>query len=231
MPGTCLVLDFDGTVLDTEEPVYRSWAELWSDHGHELPLGEWQAIIGAGPDVFDPWSELEQRLGRPVDPSYRQRRRARRDELQAGYEPRPGVVTWLDQAADLGVPVGIASSSPPDWVAGHLARLGLADRFDCIVCCDDVVPAKPDPTSYRMACERLGAMPAQSVAVEDSPHGVAAAVSAGLFTVAVPHLLTAGLDLSAADLVLESLADLTLAEALQRAGTVTASPAARRGRR
>ena len=76
---------------------------------------------------------------------------------------------------------------------------------------------KPAPTSYLLACEKLGADPERSVAVEDSPHGVVAAVAAGLFTVAVPHGLTSGLDLSAADLVTGSLDDLSLSDALERA--------------
>jgi len=214
--GTCLVLDFDGTILDTEEPVYRSWAELWDEHGQELALAEWQAIIGtvAG---FDPWAELERRLDRSLDPALQARRQARRDDLQAGHVPRPGVMAWLEEARILGVPVGIASSSPEAWVRGHLGRFGLEAFFSAVVCCDVTVPAKPDPMSYRLACERLGAEPSRSVAVEDSTHGVAAAVSAGLFTVAVPHGLTVGMDLSAADRVVASLDMLTLGDAVAAA--------------
>lgn len=215
--GACLVMDFDGTVLDTEEPVYRSWVELWAEHGQELSLAQWQCIIGTDNGAFDPWAELERRLGRPLDPRLADRRRARRDALQARHGPRAGVLDWLGQAEDLGVPIGIASSSPQPWVEGHLGRLGLRRHFACLICCDDVVPAKPDPTSYRLACERLHADPAWSVAVEDSPHGVVAAAAAGLFTVAVPHGLTAGLDLSAADIVVDSLDELALVDVLRRA--------------
>ncbi|MDQ1396113.1 MAG: hypothetical protein QOG64_1372 [Acidimicrobiaceae bacterium] len=215
--GACLVLDFDGTILDTEEPVYRSWAELWTEHGHELPLDRWQEIIGTD-GAFEPLAELERRLGRPLGGADgEERRRLRRDELQALQSPRPGIEAWLAEAEQLGLPVGIASSSPPDWVEGHLERLGWRPRFTCIACCDGVVPAKPDPTSYRLVCQRLGADPSRSVAVEDSPHGVAAAVAAGLFTVAVPHPLTAALDLSAAHVLVESLSIVSLRDVLARA--------------
>lgn len=213
-PG--LVFDFDGTVLDTEDSVHRAWTELWASQGVDLPRAEWQAILGTD-GGFDPWAELERRLGRTVDPTLRDARRARRDELLHAEVPRPGVLAWLDEADRLGVPVAIASSSPPDWVDGHLVRLGLLDRFAYLACCDGDVPGKPDPTSYRLACEAIGADPALSVAVEDSPHGVTAAVAAGLFTIAVPHPLTEDLDLSAADLVLPSLGDLGLGDALARA--------------
>jgi HAD superfamily hydrolase (TIGR01509 family) len=228
------VLDFDGTILDTEQPVYQSWAELWEEYGFELARARWQALIGTA-DVFDPWAELQRRVGSDLDPAQQARRVARRDELQAAYRPRDGVLDWLDQADRLELPVAIASSSPLGWVEGHLARLALADRFALLVCRDDLVPPKPDPTSYREACLQMGADPRWSVAVEDSGHGVEAAVTAGLFTVAVPHGLTADLDLSAADLVVPSLADLALADVVARArarpGTSDSSGAGSPGRR
>jgi HAD superfamily hydrolase (TIGR01509 family) len=209
-------MDFDGTILDTEEPVFLSWAELWDAHGHELVRADWQRIIGTQ-SRFDPQVELENRLGHPLDAAVWERRRARRDELQANHVVRPGVTAWLEEAGQLGVLVGVASSSPADWVLTHLDRLGLRELFSCVVCAGGVDPAKPDPASYRLACERLGAEPLRSVAVEDSPNGVAAAVAAGLFTVAVPHALTADLDLSAANLVVPSLEPLVLAEILAEA--------------
>ena len=216
MPQACLIFDFDGTILETEGPVYQSWAEVWEENGHELPRALWQGLIGTDAG-FDPLAELERRAGRPLDPTLRDRRRARCDQLQAADDPREGVIEWLEEADRLGVPVGVASSSPAEWVDRHLRRLGLRQHFACLSCCDDTVPAKPDPTSYRRACERLGADPSRSVAVEDSPHGVTAAVAAGLYTVAVPHDLTADLDLSAADLVVGSLAGLALTDVLARA--------------
>ncbi|MCA1845939.1 MAG: HAD-IA family hydrolase [Actinobacteria bacterium] len=216
MARACLILDFDGTILDTEGPVYQSWAELWEEQGHELPRPLWQGLIGTDAG-FDPWLELQRRKGRPLDPTLKDRRRARCEDLQSAHDTREGILDWLAEAERLGVPVGVASSSPADWVDRHLRRLGLRQHFAYLSCCDDTVPAKPDPTSYRLACDRLGADPSRSVAVEDSPHGVAAAVVAGLYTVAVPHDLTADLDLSAADLVVPSLDGLGLADVLARA--------------
>jgi HAD superfamily hydrolase (TIGR01509 family) len=212
----CLALDFDGTILDTEESLYRAWAELWATHGHQLQLDQWQRNIGTD-EVFDPWEVLERRIGRAIDPMLRDSRRARRDEIQSRFGPRPGVLEWLSEADRLRLPVGIASSSPLEWVDSHLTRLGLRSRFSCVVCRDDDTPAKPAPHSYLAVCRQLDADPLLSVAVEDSPHGVAAAIAAGLFTVAVPHPLTANLDLSDAHLIATSLSELSLPEALVRA--------------
>ena len=212
-----LVLDFDGTVIDTEWPAYRAAAELWGEFGIELSVEDWAWRIGTnGHD--DPFTELEKRLGRRLDPALQARRISRKNQLTDEAPLRPGVRRWLDDAHRLGVPVGIASSSPSSWIERNLTRLGLLDRFACIACVDEL-PAKPDPTSFRHAVVQLGGDPAVSVAVEDSEHGVTAAVEAGLFTVAVPHDLTHHMDLTAAHLQLTSLDDLTLEDALERAAS------------
>jgi len=78
------------------------------------------------------------------------------------------------------------------------------------------VAAKPAPDLYLEACAGLGVDPREAVAVEDSPNGIAAAKAAGLRCVAVPNELTRQLDLDRADLVVDSLAEVTLAEALRR---------------
>lgn len=72
------------------------------------------------------------------------------------------------------------------------------------------MPGKPDPTTYRMACEALDVDPGRSVALEDSPTGVKAANSAGLTTIACPNPISRLLDFSHADRVVESLADVDL---------------------
>jgi HAD superfamily hydrolase (TIGR01509 family) len=216
MNGSCLVLDFDGTILDTEEPQFVAWAELWNESGHELSVADWQEHIGRL-DTFDPAAELASRTGRAIDPARHVERRRRRAELQALTGMRAGVAEWLSDAESLGIPVGIASSSPTEWVEPHLDRLGLTSRFACIVCSNEDIAPKPAPDSYQLACTLMDAEPQLSVAVEDSPHGVRAAVSAGIFVLGVPHDLTRNLDFSAADVVLQELSEMKLSDAIAAA--------------
>src|SRR6476659_7618356 len=68
-----------------------------------------------------------------------------------------------------------------------LARTGL--RFDVLVCANDVSMTKPDPEPYLLAAKLLGADPARSIALEDSPNGVASAEAAGCRVIAVPSLV------------------------------------------
>ena len=214
-----LVFDFDGLILDTELPIYRAWYELFERHGAQpLSIDEWAAEIGTIRGLDLP-GLLVERATRPVDLDEADVwRRAHRDLLLAEQQARPGVEEWIAEAEAAGLGVAIASSSEADWVLPLLERIGLHTRFACVVNAGGALGAKPAPDTYLEACARLGVEPASALAIEDSPHGIAAAKAAGLRCVAVPHELTETLDLSAADLRLESLAECSLADAIARLG-------------
>lgn len=211
-----LVFDFDGLILDTEEPVYRSWLEVYEAHGEELPFEKWVQIVGSTTAGFHPQHHLEERLGRPLSKEVLDRRVGRRTELVLAQHLLPGVVDHLEAAHAAGLKLGVASSSTVEWVRGHLARLGILDRFDCLRCRADAVHPKPEPDLYLAVLECLRVTAEEAVAIEDSPNGVAAAKRAGLRCVAIPNSITRRLDLSAADVTLTSLAEVTLAQLLDR---------------
>jgi len=211
-----VVFDFDGLILDTEVPVYEAWQEIYGEHGVTLAFEKWAQCIGTA-DTFDPCVDLQDALGRALDAAaLRGRHRTRTDALIAAQAILPGVREYVDEARRLGLRLGVASSSDRRWVEGHLQRLGLRERFDVIRCADDVARVKPDPALYRAVLEATGVRAEEAVALEDSPNGVLAAKRAGLACVAVPNALTARLDLGHADLRLDSLADLSLPELLDR---------------
>jgi HAD superfamily hydrolase (TIGR01509 family) len=211
-----LVFDFDGTILDTEVPVYDAWQEIYVAHGVELAFDKWATCIGTA-DTFDPCVDLQATVGRSLDAAILlERHRARTDALIAAQSIRPGVREYLAAAERLGLVLGVASSSSRRWVEGHLVRLGLRERFHVIRCADDVAQVKPDPALYRAVLEATGIGPDEALALEDSPNGIRAAKDAGLTCVAVPNPLTARLDLGAADLRLTSLADVALPSLLAR---------------
>jgi HAD superfamily hydrolase (TIGR01509 family) len=206
-----LIFDFDGLILDTEVPEFTVWRDLYADHGQELALTTWAACIGTADAAFDPYVDLEARLGRPLDrAALRDVKRARVTALIEAQPPLPGVVDYLDAARQLGLGLAVASSSRRAWVTGHLGRLGLLDRFAVIRTADDVTRTKPDPALYQAALAGLGVTPAEALVLEDSPNGVLAAKRAGLTCVAVPNALTATQPLDHADRRLTSLADLPL---------------------
>ncbi|TMF42348.1 MAG: HAD family hydrolase [Chloroflexi bacterium] len=211
-----LIFDFDGLIIDTEEPIYRSWAEVYEAHGVPLPFDQWVKTVGSSNKEFDPQHHLEQQLGHPLAQGELDQRIQRRVELVLAQPLLPGVADLAGAARDRGLKVGVASSSSRDWVRGHLDRLGILDRFDCLRTRDDVEQVKPEPDLYLAVLDCLGVSADEAVAIEDAPNGIRSAKRAGLRTVAVANPITAGLDLSEADVKLGSLAELTLPQLLSR---------------
>jgi beta-phosphoglucomutase-like phosphatase (HAD superfamily) len=102
-------------------------------------------------------------------------------------------------------------------VEAHLARLGLADRFEAILCREDVPPGrtKPHPDLFLKALAVLGLQADQAMVFEDSPNGVNAARAAKIFVVSIPNPITSLLKTDGANLTLDSLAQIPLQELLQ----------------
>ena len=213
-----LIFDFDGTIIDSETPVYEGWRQTYAEHGHELPLERYVEIIGTAAHTFDPHGHLETLIGRSLDrelmtASRQQKHRA----VIYGADTLPGVRDWIEDATVRRMPLAIASSSQEWWIEHNLGRLKLRDRFHVVRTREMVAAAKPAPDLFLAALEGLGLAAHEALVIEDSAHGVTAAKAAGLFTIAVPNPVTAGLDFSAADMVVPSLAGLSLASALSQA--------------
>ncbi|HEY0167654.1 MAG TPA: HAD-IA family hydrolase [Jatrophihabitans sp.] len=205
-----LFLDFDGLICDTESAARRSWELLYARLDHELPARVWSAMAGDSSGHVTAAADLGARLGRPVTAEELSWRAACKAELADAQPLRPGVVALLDAARERGLGLAVVSSSAAHWVRGHLARLGVLDRFGAVVTGDDVPVHKPAPDLYLHALAVTGLTAAHVVAFEDSPAGVAAATAAGLLCVGVPNGAGDPAALGAATLVVPSLAGLDL---------------------
>lgn len=176
MRPAALLLDLDGTLVDTE-PVHRAaYRRFFAGRGWALP--DLAMFTGRrAEDVFatepGPWTgedlpALVLEVISHIDP-------------EAVPDPVPGADALLAAGARLGVPVAIVTSAGPAWVRriadGPLAGLG---DVEVVVTAEDVADGKPDAAGYELACRRLRVAPADALAVEDSPAGVRAAVGAGV---------------------------------------------------
>ncbi len=211
-----IVFDFDGLIFDSESSMVAAWQAVYGRFNLEFPLDRWRLNIGTN-DVFDPLAHLEAAAGRPVDREALYREvRSLDDGILAGRGLMPGVQARIDEARGLGLKLAIASSSPARWLNYHLPRLGLLFSFEAVRTCTDVEDRKkPDPAVYLAACEAIRVAPAQAIALEDSMHGIHAARAAGMKTVAVPNEVTRPMDFSAADLMINSLEEMTIARIIE----------------
>lgn len=103
-------------------------------------------------------------------------------------------------------PFAIATSATRRLAEVRLESAGI-DVPESFVTVEDVERGKPHPEPFLLAAERLGVDPADCLVCEDAPSGITAAKAAGCAVVAVTTTASAG-ELAAADLVVESLADV-----------------------
>jgi HAD superfamily hydrolase (TIGR01509 family) len=217
-----IVFDNDGLLLDTEEAWTRAETELFARHGATFTFAHKRELIGSSHTVAA--GKLEAMLALPGEgPALMAELHALvMEEALHDVEPRPGAVDLVTTLRAAGLPVAVASNSSRDFLDRVLHTGGVAGMFAVTVAGDEVEHAKPAPDIYLEACRRLGADPAASVGLEDSPTGAAAAKAAGLYVIGVPYL--AEIQVPQADLLADSLADDAVYEAC---GLATPTPSAR----
>lgn len=215
-----LIFDFDGLILDTETADIETWKAIYAENGFRYEMEQWSLTIGGwGKSTFDPAIALNELAGNSLDPTaLRLQHRTESDDRIVRQPVLGGVREYLADAPRLGLRLAVASSSDRAWVEPHLARLGLLDCFEKIICGDDVAPGrtKPHPDVFLKALSEMQLSASEALVFEDSPNGIQAAREAGIRVVAVPNPATAQLSLEDADLKLPSLASLPLADLLRR---------------
>jgi HAD superfamily hydrolase (TIGR01509 family) len=207
------IFDFDGLVLDTETALINAYGDVYASRGVPFDRPLFARSVGHADYAFDPWRAFGASADREALELVRRKfHRVRSEEL----EILPGVTGLLGGARAAGLRIGLASNSGHEHVDGHLARLGLLDRFDFVACREDVRAPKPEPDLYRLVLERFGIRPREAVAFEDSHTGTLAAHRAGVWVVAVPNSSTGHHDFANADLRVASLADCRAEDLMAR---------------
>lgn len=204
-----VIFDFDGLLVDTEYAIYSSWARVFASCGHPLPLDLFNQCLGSGYTHWNPGDHLEQLTNRTFNWEIINARR--QEEIVRDLEHTgllPGARELICRLAEVGTPMGVASSSSHRWVDGWLNKLDIMPYFQTVVCRDDGLPVKPDPALFLKAAENLGMPPSQCLVLEDSQNGTTAAFRAGMPVISIPNRVTEQADFSLATSKICSLTEL-----------------------
>jgi HAD superfamily hydrolase (TIGR01509 family) len=205
-----VAFDLDGVLVDSEERWTRAKRALVEETGGHWKPEATRAMLGmSSPE----WSRyLHDELGVPLAPEGINEAVVER-MLEDYRRDLPLIDGATDAVRRLAArwPLALATSSNREVIDVVLETSGLADAFAAIVSSEEVARGKPAPDVYLEAAERLGVAPAEAAAVEDSTNGLLAARAAGMAVVAIPNPSFPPSEeaLAAADVVLESIVELT----------------------
>jgi HAD superfamily hydrolase (TIGR01509 family) len=185
MPNGAVVLDVDGTLVDSNDAHARAWAQAFAEHGITVPFEKVRRAIGMGGDKVMPHAagiDEESNLGRAIG--------ERRGEIfQRTYLPHlrpfPRVRELLERFRADDLRLTVASSAQADELDTLLEIAGVADLIHAQTSSDDAERSKPDPDIVHAAIERARCPTDRIIMLGDTPYDVAAAQRAGIAIVAV----------------------------------------------
>ena len=188
-PVRAVVFDMDGLLINSEVVIRDAMMATARDMGAQLPNDVFVRMVGLTYAASDAVAQAHFGPAFPLADFNAEVWRRAQAVFDAEDILKDGVTEILDWLERAGVARGVATSSGHEHVRRQLERSGVYARMQTIVARGDYERGKPHPDPYLVAAERLGAAPADCLALEDSHNGVRAAHAAGMMTVMVPDLL------------------------------------------
>ncbi len=174
------LLDVDGTLVDSTDAHAAAWAEVLTAHGYPIEPSRVRPYIGMGGDRL-----IEELAGIARDDKRNkaigeERGRLFLETYLSRVRPLPGARELLLALRDRGTPFAIATAAKNRELEPLLAAGGIADLVGLRTTSSDVDESKPDPEVVEAALRTLGADPASTVMVGDTPYDVLAARGANV---------------------------------------------------
>ena len=205
------LFDLDGTLVDSERENIESVVLAMRRHGFEMSAQERQFVIGHS------WNEIYEVIARnhslPVTMTQliAEAVAEKRALLAiAGHRALPGAVALVQRVARNGISkLAVVTGSSTAEARDSIAGVGLTDLIAVLVAAEDYPRGKPAPDPYATAIARLGVQAERTIAIEDATPGILSARAAGARVIAVRAGNFVGYDLSPADVIVDTLDEVT----------------------
>ena len=179
-----ILLDIDGTLIDSNDAHARAWVGALAEHGYIVPFVSVRPLIGMGGDKMlpalvglDPESGEAERIGASRSELFRR-------ELP-GLRPTPGARDLLDLLRNEGLELVVATSAQASEVQSILEQAGVADLIATSASSGDAERSKPDPDIIQAALHKAGRSGAHGIMIGDTPYDIQAAARARVGTIAL----------------------------------------------
>lgn len=203
-----LILDVDGTLVDSNDAHAHAWVTALHEYGFDVPFERVRKLIGMGGDHLLPevtGLDAESDLGKRID----QRRGAIfRTQYLPALQPFPQVRPLMERARAQGIKLVVASSAKDEELEPLLKIAGIDDLIEQQTSSDDAGQSKPSPDIVAAALERAAVPPPQALMLGDTPYDVEAARRAGIAILAVRCGGFSDADLKGAAVLYDDPADL-----------------------
>lgn len=185
VPATVLLVDFDGTLVDSVPALKQAYVQFLAVRGKRGSQQEFASLNGIALKGVVETLKQHYGLSETVEALFR--------EYVSGVERiytqevalMPGAEEVLRRARDQGTRLAVVTASDRSLVTEWLERNAIGELFEAVVTAEGLRASKPDPAIYLKALEVMRVSSVDTRAIEDSPHGVKAALRAAIPTIAL----------------------------------------------
>lgn len=180
-----VILDVDGTLVDSNDAHARSWVEAMRESGYEVAYEQVRSLIGMGGDNLLPNAIQVEKDSERGQALAKRREQIFKERYLPGIQAFEGVQALVQRMKANGMKIAVASSGEQDEVRHLLSLAGVDDLIEAQTSSGDVENSKPDPDVIHAALGKLGMQPGEVVMLGDTPYDIEAAGKAGVRVIAL----------------------------------------------
>ena len=212
MKTAAFIFDMDGVIIDSEPIHSRVKMDTFAHFALDFPEKDLALYMGRTSEAI--FSDVLKKSGRTdilLEDLVRYKHEHYLEVLESGIiEPVAGSVELIQSLKAAGLPLALATSSWHQVMRTVLAQFGISDCFQSVISGGELPASKPDPAIYRLSAKNLGVAPDSCMVLEDTENGIKAAKGAGMYCIAYRNPNSGQQNLAQADLVVDSIADISL---------------------
>lgn len=184
-----ILFDMDGVIFDTERVYLEEWKQVFKKYGYKMKDEIYISVMGTGRENVKKVFKEYYGDNLPIEDMYVDKDILLNEAVSENKIPlKTGAFDILSYLKDNGYKTALATSAKRDRLEIQLHLADIKDKFDAIVCIDDVGKGKPNPDIFLLAAEKIGVEPSDCMVIEDSEAGIMAAFNAGMIPVHVKDL-------------------------------------------
>ena len=169
MHYTAVLLDIDGTIIDSNDAHAQAWVKAFQRHGRAVDYQAVRSRIGKGGDkLLAELAGLDSEHGEGREMA-QARTAIFKTEFLATLQPTPGARAMLQWLRGQGITITVATSATKDEVSDLLRQAGVEDLIGDAASSDDAEDSKPDPDIVVAALHKSGADREHAIMIGDTP--------------------------------------------------------------